>query len=553
MTDLRQSLIDADLSHIRAIADSWGIVLDAPDARRALDELVTHLISSGRLVKLDRILSSDEIDALVWLNRQGGREPWNHFTRRFGEVRELGAGTLERVTPQREPVSPAEALWYKALVGRGFFDSDQGPQEFAYLPEEIRNLALPVLDPDQGKVQEKVFQCRVASQREIELRIPANLGILNHLTTLLAGFRMDIDPACHLPKIGSQERRFYEGLLASAGLVDRSQAAQPAQIGDFFDLNRSDQLAICWKAWRSDSNQLELELMEGIEIEGEPEIDLPAVRKKILDYLDQLEGSGWWSLESFISQIKTQEPDILRLGGDYESWFIRDLESGEYLQGFQSWDAVEGKLIRMMITGPLYWLGAVDLGAPDEGQAPLGFKLSGEFSGLSTGGKPDLLDPEFEPIQIRAKGEIRIPEEASPKVRYQVARFCEWGDHKADAYLYSISPDSLGRAEKQGLKVAHLLALLKNNTRAIPPSLSAALKRWEKGGLEVQIAPRTIVRLGSPAVLKALQKSPAGRYIEEQLGPTVVIIRPGSAEKVAQALMELGFLVDWKDQDGFQT
>jgi hypothetical protein len=139
------------------------------------------------------------------------------------------------------------------------------------------------------------------------------------------------------------------------------------------------------------------------------------------------------------------------------------------------------------------------------------------------------------------------------KTRYQIARFCDWYPVKAEAYQYRISPSSLNRAEGQGLMVPHLLSLLKNHTDAIPPNLLAALERFEKSGTQAFIEPRTILRLGSPAILKALKKSRANRYILEQLGPTVVIIRPGSEEKVGQVLMELGFFTQVEDQVGTQT
>jgi hypothetical protein len=61
------------------------------------------------------------------------------------------------------------------------------------------------------------------------------------------------------------------------------------------------------------------------------------------------------------------------------------------------------------------------------------------------------------------------------------------------------------------------------------------------------------LRLGSPAVLKSLQKSKASRFILEQLGPTVVIIREGSEEKIAAALVEFGIFLEIEDQTGSQT
>jgi hypothetical protein len=47
-----------------------------------------------------------------------------------------------------------------------------------------------------------------------------------------------------------------------------------------------------------------------------------------------------------------------------------------------------------------------------------------------------------------------------------------------------------------------------------------------------------------PKILGALRASPAGRFISDPLGPTAAIIEPGAADKVASALVRLGYLSD---------
>ena len=111
----------------------------------------------------------------------------------------------------------------------------------------------------------------------------------------------------------------------------------------------------------------------------------------------------------------------------------------------------------------------------------------------------------------------------------------------------------MGRAEEQGLRVAHFLALIKTNTESIPPNILSALERWEKSGAQASISKNTILRLGSPAILKSLKKSKANRFILDQLGPTAVIIREGSEAKISEALVELGIFLDVDDQTGTQT
>jgi len=100
----------------------------------------------------------------------------------------------------------------------------------------------------------------------------------------------------------------------------------------------------------------------------------------------------------------------------------------------------------------------------------------------------------------------------------------------------------LDKAIDQGLKIQHLQTLLARHTKTVPPNIVNALNRWEQRGTEARFQSVLILRLSSPELLGTLQKSRAARYLGDQLGPTTVIIKPGAAEKVLEALTEMGHL-----------
>ncbi len=138
-----------------------------------------------------------------------------------------------------------------------------------------------------------------------------------------------------------------------------------------------------------------------------------------------------------------------------------------------------------------------------------------------------------------------VPRLLPRAARYQIARFCEWGEEKEDEYRYRITPTTLHSAKEQGLKVGQLLALLRKHAAApIPPSIVHAIQRWEGQGTEARIETHTILRVSSPAVLEELRKSRAGRFLEESLGPAVAIVKPGASARVLAALAELGLLAE---------
>ena len=183
-----------------------------------------------------------------------------------------------------------------------------------------------------------------------------------------------------------------------------------------------------------------------------------------------------------------------------------------------------------------FWLGQVELAAPEEGAEPTAFRVvNKELKARS----------EDKKLVARSNGGIAVPRFAPRAVRYQVARFCEWDDPKADAYQYRITPISLKRAGEQGLKVEHLLALLaKYTSGGIPPILVKTLKRWDANGTEARVQTQVVLRVSRPEILEELRKSKAARFLGEILGPTTVVVKNGAQSKVLAALAELGLLAE---------
>jgi hypothetical protein len=373
MTDLWHSLHLSEFSYLQIVAELWDLPFDAPDVRRGVDQLADSLLTSGVLLQAKEILTEQEQEALVWLDQHGGRAPWDRFSRKFGQIRQMGAGKMEREKPYLSPISPGEGLWYRALIARGFFETESGPQEFAYLPDDLREIVLPLLNPERIFQAREEFICRVAAPRERKVLDPASTAALDHICSLLAGIRMDLDPCVHLPDVSQDELDFYSELVMSAGLITENGQVSPENTRQFFELSRGEAISYLWRRWKKEAAQLELDLVPEFEIDGEPELDNLGVRRKILDWLESLPADDWWSIGSFVAQIKERDPDFLRSGGEYDSWFIKQSDSGEFLSGFQHWDDVEGSLLRYFLVGPLHWLGLVDLGAPDEELQPLAF------------------------------------------------------------------------------------------------------------------------------------------------------------------------------------
>lgn len=554
MPDLYHSLLGHDLGHLRIVAELWGVEIKSNVTDPALKELSAALLDPGLIAEVINSLSPEARDGLRALVEAGGRIPWATFIRQHGDVREMGAAKRDRERPYLEPASATEALFYHALLARAFFATDKGPQEFAYIPDNL----LPLLnraDRQERKEQgEKSFAAdsqplgrAAAPSEKVHLR-PADDSLLDDATTLLAALRRGYKIAPS-PKLDS--------ILSTAGLLKKG-IPQTEKVRSFLEAPRHEALQTLIEAWRASDAFDELRLIPNLICEGKWINQPLTTRRFLLKLLDAIPSGKWWSLISFISAIKEKYPDFQRPAGDYDSWFIKRASDGQYLRGFNHWGEVDGALVRFFITDILHWLGRLDLAAPDKDSTPTAFRL--------TASEPHVPTIENGKLKIFSNGHVTAPRLAPRAVRYQLARFCDWDagrvaagsrytpselldqrrtETRPDEYRYHLTPKSLSKAREQDLKVEQLLMLLAKHADAgIPPALVKALKRWEANGTEARTENQVVLRVGKPEILEELRKSKAARFLGEPLGPTAVVIKAGAQSKVMNALAEMGLLAE---------
>jgi len=550
MPDLIQSLQSRDLVHLRIVASMWGVELASVETDAVLSELAAALLDPALVGEIVDALSAEALSALEAMSEEGGRIPWATFVRRFGEIREIGPGRRDREQPYLQPISAAETLFYRALLARAFFDTPNGPQEFAYIPDDLLSLIHHGEHREHGEnikkdsvdsvlsVVKKEPLGRPASLKERERPLPPCDRLLDDAATLLAALRMGIQP----PETIIPVKVVREFLRVAKILSDSEPRAEAVKT--FLEASRKDALDMLASAWQASENFNELWQIPGLVCEGEW-INQPLVtREFLLDLLDAVPENQWWSLPAFVRAVKDKYPDFQRPAGDYDSWFIRRADSETYLRGFDHWDNVDGALIRYFISGPLFWLGMVELASPVDSETITAFRITSKVESQTSDVRPSTFDEKGK-LTVTSSGKISVPRSVPRAARYQISRFCTWDEEKTEEYRYRVTTGSLKKAKEQGLKVGHLLSLLAKNAAAeIPPAFVKALKRWELNGTEARVENLVVLRVSRPEVLDELRKSKAGRFLGEMLGPTTVIVKKGAQAKVLAALAELGLLAE---------
>ncbi len=537
MPDLTHMLSSYDGGLLNIIAAAWGIEIDEISETSIAAQVAAGMLAAAENGEMVSSLPEAARAALDRLISEGGRLPFTVFTRQSGEIRSMGAGRRDRERPDHNPASPAESLWYAGVIGKAFLDDRPSPREFVFIPDDL----VPYFSP--AKNEENLQFGQPAGPELIGRARQAGDRILDDACSLLAALRMGLNSE-KVPGIKAAiPVNMLKALLAACGLIDAADLPVPENTRKFLESPRPDALLFLFKGWRESRDFNELLLLPHLIFEGEIRNDPLHTREHMLRFLQHIPGEGWCDLSTFIADIQEREPDFQRPAGDYDSWFIRRKKDQEFLRGFNSWDEVDGSLLRFFITAPLHWLGIVDLAAPRDGGCAAAFRRSAFSSELLAGKPPSSLSAPVKPLTVKSDGVILIPRECPLSVRYQIARACRWVSAGAGDYRYQLTPESLEKAVGQGLKISYLLKILKGNHHgALPPNIVQALERWEKFGLQAGVKSAEIIHLGNEDIMKTLRASNAGKCLMETLSPTAAVIRPGTRGKILRALLDLGYL-----------
>ena len=252
------------------------------------------------------------------------------------------------------------------------------------------------------------------------------------------------------------------------------------------------QVHILWSAWRDDTAWNDLDSVPGLRCEGTWRHDPRAARHRLLVHLRQCQPGVWYSVAALAAAIHESDPDFQRPDGDYDSWYVRHEASGRFLRGFEHWHDVEGALIAHVVTGPVHWLGATDVGGTDSEptasapDCPLGIVPASAVFRLTRSGAVLLgltadapLEENRRRLTVRPDFSVLAPFGTRVLDRFRLSRFAEW-ERSHPEYCYRITRQSLLRAHKQGISSKRILAFLQRASASdLPPNIIDTLSPGE--------------------------------------------------------------------------
>jgi hypothetical protein len=353
---------------------------------------------------------------------------------------------------------------------------------------------------------------------------------------------------------------FLRLLLMQLGLLVERQGALravQAQAQAFFSLPLAERAWRCLHLWLETSFWNELAFIPNVVAQPGPAPLEPAheevvrSRQVVVQHVLRSAPGNWHALPAFIARMKLHATYLLfprqyglraerySIGSNPYGWNFR-LRRG-WLTHREGWHMVEGGFIRSVITGPLTWLGIVEL---DPAEHPDAFRLA-QGARLVAGAEPPtsediawgrlVVQPNFDLIALAPVSEALL---------VSLDRFAERVrlEHIAQ---YHLSKASVTRAIQLGLTAEEMQKILEQAAGGeIPQPVHYSLAEWERQARRIEIWRNTaLLEVDDPAVLDQLCADQEARvWILRRLAPTLAEVSREHLTELQELLWQREYL-----------
>jgi hypothetical protein len=562
MRDLYRCLDEYAPELLLALAEAWQVSLAGlADGREMAVKIASAMLAPEAMAAMAERLSPSAREVLGELVAAGGKLPGHRLALAHGAIRRFGPARLLRERPWAQPQGALEELYYRGLLYRTYGTSGDALGEVLHLPQQVFDglapafartpalavgiVAAPPLVLSDGDALYEDVLALLAWGRRGQLRPLAREG--RGASGARAPFAFE-NAHGRLSGEATPERLalLWRVLVRQRLLHEQGGLLRPTlRAREWLLLPAARRARNTYLAWREDEHAPELRLLPHLRFaEGSGEVARVAVLRAFTEVLALCPAEEWLSLDALIQALKRRRPDYLRPDGDYDTWRVRDAQTGADLSGFAAWERIEGALARYLISGPLRWLGVVELGSVAANTAPHALRLTAAGARLLAQEPPVAAEaalPSPPVATITAELSIRLPLAQTLYERYQLERFAEWQGQDTAA-SYRISAESIWASQNEGIKIEQIVAFLKRlSGDQVSGVVLRTLHAW--GGRFGRVTMRSVVLLEA-ADEQTMQQLYAHAEVRallgEALSPTRCLVAEENVALLTQRLKALG-------------
>lgn len=306
-------------------------------------------------------------------------------------------------------------------------------------------------------------------------------------------------------------------------LCERNGAIVAAPADAYFSLPLLERARRCYHLWLETPFWNELNYLPGVVLRPGPGPLDPAhsevlharslVMERVEEQASQAPGE-WISFSTFIARAKLYVPYLLfprhygarterySTGSNPYGWDFR-LRHG-WLTHREGWHQVEGGFIRALLTGPLRWLGLVEIKEEDR---PEIFRIIPHIGEITGDDVPPSEDVVWGRLVVQPNFELVALAPVSEALLVKLDRFAERMRLEQIAQ-YRLTKASVTRAVQMGLRAETIQQQLEQaagGSIAIPQNISYSLVEWERQARRIELWPSvTLIEVDDPALLDEL-------------------------------------------------
>lgn len=351
---------------------------------------------------------------------------------------------------------------------------------------------------------------------------------------------------------------FLRVLLMKLSLLQERQGTLHASNAEaFFALPLIERARRCYTIWQDTPFWNEMLYLPDINVRPGPSpLDAPheevmRARHVVIERVEHEHLGVWHDMATFIARTKLYAPYLLfprhygpraeRYMGSSNpyGWDFR-LRRG-WLTHREGWHMVEGGFIRAVLTGPLHWLGAIEV---DSETTPTTFRL--------TPGALFLLDDTLPTGEEIAAGRLIVQPNfelvalapASEALLVKLDRFAERVSLEHIAQ-YRITKASVTRAIQTGLHVEDIKTILEQASGGdVPQNVQYSLTEWERQARRIEIwRNATLLEVDESALIDELMANEQTRpLLGRRLAACLVEVMPLHVPTIQAFLWQRDYL-----------
>ncbi len=334
---------------------------------------------------------------------------------------------------------------------------------------------------------------------------------------------------------------FMRLLLQELGLlVVRNSQIQATgsrnQVPQFWKRPVMERVQACLQAWSGTRTWNELASLRLSALD----LDLPTARRTLLKQLRLLPALSWLASERFLTRLNIVAPGLLfRSPG-------ASPPTGPQQIGTQSTPTnhrlaeIEGAFVGGALSGPLHWLGMLDIAA--DADRLLAFRIN-EGGACTLGSRAANGDAESTSAQLIVQPNLRIFA-LGPIGEDKLAAlemFSQRMSADASAFEYALSREAMYRAQQDNVRVQDISGFLEQNASVpVPSNVLRTLEEWGEQYERITFHRSvSLCETGDPRLLDKLWRDSALRiHLERRLSPTLATVRRRRVPALREALLQ---------------